>query len=258
MLMKKLWLMAAAIAALAVGPAGAADLAVKAPPPPPPPPCAQFGGFYLGGHVGAAYVRRETTDVDFLWNGATTVNTGSGFAGGIQAGYNWQFRCTVWGFEADASWASDSNKDFNSRFPGGDFFLHRELKSFGTLRSKTGVVVDNVMLYVTGGFAWARVNNSVGFDPVGAAPLVTASNDDTRWGWTVGFGSEWSWGGGWTIKSEALYMQFQNRDFTLFTPNVAPGSFRFTTDTSAWVARVGINYYFGGGGFGKGPVRGAY
>src|SRR5882757_2248908 len=152
--------MAAAIAALAVGPAGAADLAVKAPPP--PPPCAQFGGFYLGGHVGAAYVRRETTDVDFLWNGATTVNTGSGFAGGIQAGYNWQFRCTVWGFEADASWASDSNKDFNSHFPGfGDFFLHRELKSFGTLRSKTGVVVDNVMLYVTGGFAWARVNNSV-------------------------------------------------------------------------------------------------
>jgi outer membrane immunogenic protein len=260
--MKTLLLLAATIAALAAGPASAADMAVKAPLPPPPPPCAQFGGFYLGGNLGAAYVRRETTDVDFLWNGATTERTGSGFAGGIQGGYNWQFRCTVWGFEADASWASDSNRDFNAHFPNfGDFFLHHELKSFGTLRTRTGVVVDNVMLYVTGGFAWARVNNAVTFDQIGPVPAFTVSNDATRWGWTVGFGSEWAWGNGWSIKSEALYMQFEQRDFTLNLPanTIATCvSCRFTSDTSAWVARVGINYNFGGGYLGKGPVRAAY
>ena len=262
--MKKLLLTTAAIAALAAGSANAADMRVKAAPPlpPPPPPCAQFGGLYVGAHAGWVYARRETTDVDFLWNGATTVTTGSGFAGGIQGGYNWQFRCTVWGFEADASWASDRDRDFSVHFPNFDFLLHRELKSFGTLRTRTGLIVDNVMLYVTGGLAWARVNSSVSFDRLNDAfPAFTASNDATRWGWTVGFGSEWAWGGGWSIKSEALYMQFEHRDFNLPIPAGAPDTCncRFTSDTSAWSVRVGLNYNFGGGLFGKAPaVRAAY
>jgi len=218
--MKKLLLTTAAIAALAAGSANAADMRVKAAPlPPPPPPCAQFGGLYVGAHAGWVYARRETTDVDFLWNGATTVSTGSGFAGGIQGGYNWQFRCTVWGFEADASWASDRDRDFSVHFPNFDFLLHRELKSFGTLRTRTGLIVDNVMLYVTGGLAWARVNSSVSFDRLNDAfPAFTASNDATRWGWTVGFGSEWAWGGGWSIKSEALYMSLSTGTSTYQYP----------------------------------------
>jgi outer membrane immunogenic protein len=262
--MRKFLLASSAIAALMVAaPAGAADMPVKARPlPPPPPPCAQFGGFYLGAHIGVVNVKRETTDIDFLWNGATTATTGSGAAGGIQGGYNWQARCAVWGFELDASWARDNNRDFHSNFPGFDFFLHRELKSFGTLRTRTGLVVDNVLLYVTGGLAWARINNSLSVDNLNNAfPALTASNDATRWGWTVGFGSEWAFGNGWSFKSEALYMQFEHKDFQLALPagtGIAPaGTYRFTSDASAWVARIGFNYLFGGG-FGKGPVVGRY
>jgi outer membrane immunogenic protein len=259
--MRKFLLATSALAALVMAaPANAADMRVKAQPlPPPPPPCAQFGGFYLGGHVGAAYVRRETTDHDFLWNGATTVSTGSGFMGGLQGGYNWQFRCAVFGFEADASWASDRNRELRLTFfdPDQEFLLRRELKSFGTLRARTGVVVDNVMLYVTGGLAWARINNSITFVDLQENLAFTASNDKTRWGWTAGFGSEWAFGGGWSIKSEALFMQFERRDFDLtFPERFVVGNpcvaCRFTSDTSAWVARIGLNYIFGGYGAGYG------
>jgi outer membrane immunogenic protein len=259
--MRKFLLATSALAALVMAaPANAADMRVKAQPlPPPPPPCAQFGGFYLGGHVGAVYVRRETTDHDFLWNGATIVSTGSGFMGGLQGGYNWQARCTVFGFEADISWASDRNREFHGTFvdPDQDFFLRRELKSFGTLRARTGVVVDNVMLYVTGGLAWARINNSITFVDLQENLAFTASNDKTRWGWTAGFGSEWAFGGGWSIKSEALFMQFERRDFDLtFPERFVVGNpcvaCRFTSDTSAWVARIGLNYIFGGYGAGYG------
>jgi outer membrane immunogenic protein len=116
------------------------------------------------------------------------------------------------------------------------------------------------MLYVTGGLAWARVRNSVAvdFDLSDGVPGFEASNSATRWGWTAGFGSEWAFGNGWSIKSEALYMQFQRRDFDLTAPAIDCTPCRFTSDTSAWVARIGLNYLFGGGGGGYGGYGGGY
>ena len=45
-----------------------------------------------------------------------------------------------------------------------------------------------------------------------------------------------------SLKSEVLYMQFQNNDFwTTLLPSV-----RFTDHNDAWVTRIGLNYKFGG------------
>ena len=180
---KKLFLATTAIVALTAGAASAADMSVKARPvlPPPPPACAQFGGFYFGGHLGAAYARKEVTDVDSLAWGGTIVATDSGFGGGIQGGYNWQARCAVFGFEADVSWGGKSNTFqrhlvFDSLEREADLSVERELRSFGTLRTRTGVVVDNVLLYVTGGLAWARVNTTVSFNDF-VDPAVSVSDE---------------------------------------------------------------------------------
>ena len=51
-MMKKLLLMAGAIAALAAGPAGAADLVSKAPPPPPSALVYKWTGCYVGAGLG--------------------------------------------------------------------------------------------------------------------------------------------------------------------------------------------------------------
>ena len=45
-----------------------------------------------------------------------------------------------------------------------------------------------------------------------------------------------------SLKSEALFMQFQNSDYGISQlPSV-----RFTDRDQAWVGRIGLNYKFGG------------
>ncbi len=68
-------------------------------------------------------------------------------------------------------------------------------------------------------------------------------------GWTAGFGTEWQFAPNWSFKSEVLYARFQTEEST-FTCTIlcAPArAVRFEHESSAWVARVGVNYRFGGG-----------
>ena len=87
------------------------------------------------------------------------------------------------------------------------------------------------------------------------------TDEKTRWGWTMGFGTEWQFAPNWSWKSEVLYARFETEESSR-TCGVAlcggnsPTNLRFEHDSSAWVTRIGINYYFGN--FGKGPVRAAY
>jgi outer membrane immunogenic protein len=268
--MKKLLLMAAAIAALAAGPAGAADLR-KAPaaPPPPPPPCAQFGGFYVGGNVGWGYGDHTFRSLDSFTAfqgdiiGPTEVSRSvSGWEAGIQGGYNWQSRCTLFGIEADYQW-TDIDHDFVRTGPFGRLTVAGSvsLESFGTIRARTGVIVDNVLLYVTGGFAYANTERTVAliWNPNQARNQGPFTDEKTRWGWTMGFGTEWQFAPNWSFKSEVLYARFETEESTRTCGVLlcgVPTDLRFEHDSSAWVTRIGINYIFGG--LGKGPVRGAY
>jgi outer membrane immunogenic protein len=200
----------------------------------------------VGAHVGAAYYRAERHDQDAFFGGYTDSSspTDSGIIGGIQAGYNWQRRCTVFGFEIDASWGSQ-NADYRlyPSDPAENQFHNREMRWFGTARTRTGIIVDDVMLYVTGGLAWANVRDHVHYTGSSGTIVFDAYDNQTRWGWTAGVGSEWAFGGGWTFKSEVLYMQLRQRDFIV---DYFGTPYQFKANDSAWIARVGINYIFGG------------
>jgi outer membrane immunogenic protein len=83
------------------------------------------------------------------------------------------------------------------------------MRWFGTVRARTGVVLDNVLLYVTGGLAYARFNRDFTVLENGPPPVSAVfSSSRTRWGWTAGVGSEWSFAPNWSLKSEFLYMRF--------------------------------------------------
>jgi outer membrane immunogenic protein len=267
--MKKLLLATTfAVVALAAGSAGAADRPVARPlppSPPPPPPCAQFGGFYVGGNVGWGSGEHRFRDLDgfaaeaFNRFGVLLPNEASrsvnGWAAGVQGGYNWQFRCTLFGIEADYNW-TDIEHDFVRTGPLGRATLSvsSSLQSFGTVRARTGVIVDNLLLYVTGGLAYANTERSIAL--TFANPQFNQgpfSDEKTRLGWTAGFGAEWSFAPNWSLKSEVLYARFETEEnaFTcrlLCEPN---RSVRFEHESSAWVTRFGLNYRFGGG-FGGG------
>ena len=166
--MRKFLLASSAIAALMVAaPAGAADIPVKARPlPPPVPTCARFAGFYIGGNVGYGYYDRTFNDLDSFAAEQINSNFGgsfhtskSGFIGGIQGGYNWQpTNCTVFGFEVDYSWARLNADTFltDGSVEPDTFTVTSRLRGFGSIRTRSGVVVDNLLLYVTGGLAFAK------------------------------------------------------------------------------------------------------
>jgi outer membrane immunogenic protein len=270
--MKKLFLATTALVALIAVPAGAADMAVKYRPAPPVVPiCANFGGFYIGGHAGWNYNRAEWKDKDnfgftrtFQDHVGDGTNSDSDWHAGVQAGYNWQANCTVFGLQADWSWTNSHADNFYQDFPGAnagtlDANIHN--RWFGTVRARTGVVVDNLLLYVTGGLAYARFNRDFTYSSVvaGVRNFETFSSSATRLGWVIGAGTEWSINQNWSLVSEFMYMGFEKDNQTYACANAAgtcgglgAGTpFRYEYQDSIWVSRIGLNYRFN---IGKGVV----
>jgi outer membrane immunogenic protein len=187
-----------------------------------------------------------------------SLSTESGFAGGVQGGYNWQFRCTLFGVEADYTWMARRQDRFwtAGSLPASPSFaeFHRN-EQFGTVRARTGVIVDNLLLYVTGGLAYANFDRNFTL----TVPGVFSENFEhrkTRLGWTFGVGTEWAIWDNWSVKSEVLYARFERHENQFFSPFYGT-NFRFDHEDQVWVTRIGLNYRFGGLG-GYGPVVAKY
>jgi len=235
---------------------------------PPRPACAQFGGFYAGVNAGANYYSNDWTDRDnfgFNFTFSDHIDDGSnsraGWNAGGQLGWDYQSGCAVWGVVADLNWANtDINVDYrDNSVPGaapGTLAYRSEMNWFGTARTRAGVVVDNLLLYLTGGFAFANFDRTLTFTQQGGAPLVgTFSDSSTRIGFVVGFGTSWDLGNNWNLGTEVLYMGFQKdqTEFVCTTCGAFPGQAnRFEFNDSVWVTRMNLNYRFGN--YGKTPV----
>ena len=156
-----------------------------------------------------------------------------GWTAGVQGGWNWQTRCTVFGIEADYNWANaDSDVTFGViGFPGAALAVSHKLQGFGTVRARTGVVVDNLMMFVTGGLAYAFTERSVAVSLPGFG-TETFSSEKSRLGWTLGVGTEWQFAPSWSFKSEVLFARFQREDST-FTCTINCGGSRHDSSMKA-------------------------
>jgi len=213
--------------------------------------CANFGGFYVGGNIGWATLTAHQNDLDGVTNlepflAATSFTaTDDSFTGGVQIGYNIQKGCTLFGLEADWNW-SDLNANTHL-FPallqnsGVDDSFKTRVEGFGTIRTRTGVVVDQLLLFVTGGVAWADTKDTLNLFG------DRFSNTDTRWGWVAGFGTEYLLRPNVSLTSDVLYLSFddQNHSFNLGDCGECSARFHTRTDENIWVARMGINIRFG-------------
>src|SRR6266849_7650989 len=244
--MRKLLLGTVAFAALIAGPATAADLGVR-PVYKTTVPVWSWTGFYLGLNTGGSIGQSSTTDSGVYVGGpASGLGTNTlygesfrhmptGLIFGGQVGYNWQLASNiVIGFEADWQWSGqkDTANVFGCGAPatagffsaGGQQFSQclsdeSKLRNFGTARARGGVVVNDSLWYVTGGAAWATVNENLAlssnFNPAAgggilASPFVAGTNlaafSHTKSGWTIGGGVETRLWGGWSAKLEYLYV----------------------------------------------------
>ena len=105
------------------------------------------------------------------------------------------------------------------------------------MRGRAGLALDNALIYLTAGVATGRINDRV-IEP-GAANIVF---DTSGWrtGWTAGGGVEYGVARNWTVKAEALYVDFGNTN----APMLVDNSYRFRFKDTATIARAGFNFKF--------------
>jgi len=267
--MKKLFLGSVALVALGLGTAFAAERPL--PPPAPayaPAPAYTWSGCYVGASAGyGSGTSRHTTVDGSNFNsptiapppaGADITNNFdlSGFIGGGQLGCNWQWGAWVFGIEGDGSATNKSGQAFNAGLvplfaPEVNWVSQTQERWLVTARGRLGLTNfwwfgDKTMVYATGGAAWAKIDASEWvFAANGTGPIRTGHQEsNTRSGWTVGGGIEYAVGYGWSIKSEYLYVKFD--DFTTFTTgpfapiNSSPREVRLQDH----IFRAGMNYKF--------------
>ena len=226
----------AALAAVAVfgfaSAASAADLPVKAPVY-APPPVWSWTGFYLGVNAGGSIGRDPTTLNTPTENLGSATLSPAGFIGGGQLGYNYQFAPNwVAGIEGDFQGASQ--KDSACFLTNCEFSVDQKVEWFATLRARVGYTNGDWLWYVTGGGAWAQIQNDFAF----SGGAGSASFDQS--GWVIGGGVETHLTGGWTAKLEYLYMDLGSiTDTTPNAPNVTQ-----TSNIRDNIVRVGLNYKF--------------
>jgi outer membrane immunogenic protein len=198
---------------------------------------------------------------------STNCGRPSSFIGGGQIGYNWQMGTWVFGLEGDGAWQQliqNSFVRFGSNPAAGlpigtvatdTAYFRSEVDALGTIRGRIGYSGGPWLVYATGGLAVGGAQHSATevLAPGVACPIApsatcrTGSDDTTKVGWTVGAGAEWMFARNWSIGAEYLYV-----DLGSSTINLAPaGGFFFNAssirfDDREHVARVKINYHFGG------------
>lgn len=227
--------MIAVTAAVVSTSAMAADLPAKAPPYVPPAPVWNWSGFYIGGHVGAAFSGNDSfsSDVDFLTSG----NRDAAFMGGGQIGADYQFGSNwVIGIEGQISGISSGDRVFTD--------------TFGTFRDRTEWLAS-----VTGrlGYTWGPgllyAKGGVAFRDTGGLTMVSVFDptffvDRSDTGYTVGGGLEYMFSPNWSAKVEYQYFNFDNTSITTLGFNT--GTFLNYRDDFHTV-KVGLNYRFNWG-----------
>lgn len=238
-----------AIAALGAVSAQAADLGSRPYTKAPAyvAPVYNWGGFYIGAHVGYGWGRTNTDQ--FFINGIFDRDGAldrSGVFGGGQIGYNLMLSPNwLVGIEADISGADIAG---NVDVVNGaiNAHTHSTVDYFGTVRGRLGYAVDNVLFYGTGGMLWAHSKTNRDLLNTGNGQTATSSFTSSPVGWTAGAGVEWGFLPNWSAKVEYLYGELKTTgDFT-YTGAFAGGSRHLESTTELHTVKLGVNYRFGG------------
>ena len=289
--MKRLLLTATAIAAFTSA-AAAADLPSRRAPPvyvPPPPPTFTWTGVYVGFNVGGTF--NDYTNYRLFANDAASAallaanarpaflsTRESGFAGGGQIGYNFQLNDGLFGTFAGAI-GNGISPIFGGSYGGVvagieadiDGTTARETNTFGaggvaptvfqsrvdfvgTVRGRLGYAFGNLLLFGTGGFAYANVNDKLFLgNGAGALPFAGGINK-IQTGYAYGGGVEYAIptssfvnffkASAVTVKAEFIHYDLGSYGTPVADP-LTGGSYTARIRNLGNIARVGVNYKFG-------------
>jgi len=229
-----------------------------------------WNGAFAGVQVGSSEMRSNIGVTDILGIGGQREDSGLTIGGVI--GYNFQKCNTVFGVEAEFNWVDNESKwglnignAVNALGGGGGgiptnlFNASSSMDFYGALKLRTGFAFDNLLLYLTGGIAFANIEHkgstpAFAFGGGAIAPgLINFNNSDTRWGWVVGTGTEYALTNRITWRSEVTYTRFEDTNFGLNlntgaipVPVGIPGGTlaNLNAQDEVWSLTTGLNFKF--------------
>ena len=216
-------------------------------------PAYDWSGFYIGAHAGYGDIDSDgffATSVDLSFGGGA-------FLTGGQVGWNWQQEGWVFGVEADISsldWRDENVRE--ERYIGDAHYLT-------TLRGRVGWAENNVLFYLTGGFAYldAEVTTSSGGRDADQHGNTDGKDVSALCG-VVGVGMEWGLTRNLSIKTEGLYLFLDQREsLAHLLEGCRPGAeaclttgANFFSIDDGFLLRLGANWRFAGGSPYSGPT----
>ncbi|UIJ72796.1 outer membrane protein [Aurantimonas sp. HBX-1] len=238
-----------------VTPALAADVIYDEPPAPAPmmiepvATTATWTGIYIGGQAGVAFSNSDSVNLDPANDGAFgdgTFDSGddnnAGFIGGAHIGYDHQFaNNVVLGAVADINYMdAETDRSYTVTVPGGaagTFGLNEEVDYMGTVRARLGYAFDSILVYGTGGLAYAGYdrNSSLPGTAAGqgfAGYTFEENGDDADIGYSVGGGIDVMATQNISFGVEYLYTNLGSNDYSVTATNAADSTLNFTTESN--------------------------
>jgi outer membrane immunogenic protein len=230
-----------------------------------------FKGFYVGFNLGAASQdSNATTSTIFSPTGyfaassvpaiakvGTQNPTGTGFAGGVGVGYNFQSRHILLGFETDIGAMYTGGKEINSGvYPCCAPTLFTVTQTVNTnylytLRPRVGFTAGRMLVYGTGGLALTQVKYRANFTDTFATAAESGGKTSNKAGWTGGGGAEFKVTQYLSFKAEYLHADFgtvntTSSNLTAFTPPIPfpTNVFSHAASVKANIGRMGLNARF--------------
>lgn len=248
--MKKFLVCVAVFSMLGATSAAAADLPGKAPIyKAPPATVATWTGCYFGGNVGYGWSPTKWRDPVFgtFVPGELASHTADGVVGGGQIGCDYQTGQWVFGIQGmfDASAMKGQSLNTLSLSEGNNVTDATKVPWIATLTGRIGYTLQPItLIYVKGGFAWARAEYNECCTP----PDTVADGfaKATRTGWTVGAGLEHVFRPNWSAFFEYDFVGL-GTDRIAFTPISPFSAFSYNIKQDVHLVLVGVNYRFGGG-----------
>jgi outer membrane immunogenic protein len=228
--------------------ANAADMPVKAQPV-APPPAMTWTGFYIGLNGGFGGNKFEYPISASAGGISATANadiTSSGFFGGGQVGYNWQFSPSwVAGIEADIDASSikgEVNVSAAALGVGISASAGSKVDYFGTVRGRLGyLVTPTMLLYGTGGWAFGKTTASYSVN-LGGLLTSSGSVSNNRSGWAAGGGVEYAINRWLSFKTEYMYYDLGTEN--LINTTLLGAAITVDEKATFHTIKAGLNYRF--------------
>ncbi len=142
----------------------------------------------------------------------------TGVEGSIRAGYDMQFGGFVVGVVGEWSAVNLSDNVTSFSTTPANYVFKRELNDMAALRLRAGFAAGSGLYYVTGGAAYAGIDNS--FRTTNTANSFTVQEDeDDADGYQLGGGVEWRLAPGLSVTGEYLYTSLQPGDYIIRVGN---------------------------------------